>query len=81
MVYHRIIKIQVLQQCILSLIVTPSPQFALEIQLASSLFCPQGFEILLEEKVLLRLVSNVHKSLNLNRNFIFLLDFHKIIAI
>ena len=81
MVYHRIIKIQILQQSILSLIITPSPQFALEIQLASCLFCSQGFEIFLEEKALLCLVSNVHKSLNFNRNFIFLLDFHKIIAI
>jgi len=81
MVYHRIIKIQILKQSILSLIIAPSPQFALETLLASDLFYPQGFEIFLKENAFLRLVSNVHKSLNFNWHFIFLFDFQKIMAI
>jgi hypothetical protein len=64
MVYHRIVQIEILQQSILCLIITPSPQSALEILLASDLFELQGFEIFLEEKVILRFVSNIHPSLD-----------------
>ena len=64
MIYHRIIKIKILQQSILSLIIAPSPQSALEILLASDLFLLQGFEIFLKEKMLVRFVSNIHPSFN-----------------
>ena len=81
MVYHRIIEIQILKQSILSLIIAPSPQFALETLLSSDLFGSQGYEIFLKEKMLLCLVSDIHKSLDFNWHCIFLLDLKKIVAI